>query len=115
MKRKRNKVSEAAEQLKGVATAIKNIESTAEHIKVKDTTLASKLPTINQALVNRIIKRAERGSFGLRRQSKPADITQFAQMSIETLSMCLVGAFHDKYDLIAIMTAAIEEMTIVNN
>jgi len=29
MKRKRNKVSEAAEQLKGVATAIKNIESTA--------------------------------------------------------------------------------------
>lgn len=73
-------------------------------------------PVINQALVDRIVKRAAESDFGLgeglTHKNGHLQLDAYAEpYTTDTLAMVLVNAYHAKYDLISVFAAAMEELT----
>lgn len=66
---------------------------------------------ITQDLVDRIVARAKASPFGLGDPipGKTYNLSLYSP-TVESLAMMLVGAHHDKYDLVSIMAAAIAEV-----
>lgn len=65
----------------------------------------------DQKLVNKIVKRARESQFGLEDEPHTSmDYSNYAHHNTQSLAMILVGGFHDKYDLISIFQAAMDEI-----
>lgn len=63
----------------------------------------------DQKTVDEIIDRAKRSNFGLDSPERPVVMANYAPMGAESLAIALVGAYYEKYDLVALMQAAMEE------
>lgn len=69
--------------------------------------------TVTQAMVDAIIERAKASNCGLEEPDKGPgsyDISQYAPQSLHSLAIMLVSAHHSKWDIISVMTAALEEI-----
>ena len=64
--------------------------------------------TINQRTVERIIARAKQSDLGLNEPIKNPNIGNYAQHNLQSLGLLLVDCWEAKYDLCALMTAAME-------
>ena len=73
---------------------------------------------INQELVNRIVERAKKTTYGisdgLTHKSGQLSLDSYGGNenggTPEHLALCLVNAYHAKYDLVSIFQATIEEL-----
>ena len=63
----------------------------------------------SQATVSRILERGRKCAFGLEPPERPIRMTTYDTESTQTLAMALVGGYHEKYDLIAVLWAAMDE------
>lgn len=63
----------------------------------------------SQATVNRILERGQKSAFGLEAPERPIRMANYEPESTQTLAMALVGGYHEKYDLIAVLWAAMDE------
>jgi hypothetical protein len=63
----------------------------------------------SQATVSRILERGQKSAFGLEPPERPIRMANYEPESTQTLAMALVGAYHEKYDLIAVLWAAMDE------
>lgn len=66
---------------------------------------------INQRLVDRIVARAQNSSMGLG-DPEPHKSYSIAHYSpnVESLAMLLVGAHYEKYDLVSLFAAVVQEV-----
>lgn len=69
--------------------------------------------TVDQQLVDHIVARAQNSVMGLgnSEKRKPYDISAYDHPDLHSLAILLVSAHHDKWDLISIVTAALEEVS----
>lgn len=65
---------------------------------------------IDQDLVDRIVERARNSMYGLGEPHTSLSIKSYEPKDFESLALCLVSGFHEKYDLVSIFTAAFEEI-----
>jgi hypothetical protein len=69
-------------------------------------------PVVDQALVDQIYARANETRFGIGTPKTELDLDAYGKpWTLETLALVLVNGFHDKYDLVSIMQAALEEIS----
>lgn len=66
--------------------------------------------TVTQQLVDHIVARAQNSAMGLSDPKSSYDLKQYSEATFETLAMLLVTAHVEKYDLISIFAAALEEV-----
>jgi hypothetical protein len=64
--------------------------------------------------IEKVRARAESSDFGLNEKRTPRSINYITPKNSSALAMTLVGSYHEKYDLISIMTALIDEITESN-
>jgi len=67
---------------------------------------------ITQRLVDHIIQRAQNSAMGLGNPDKPNayDLSNYDHPTFESLAILLISAHYDKYDLVSICCAAMEEV-----
>lgn len=68
---------------------------------------------VTQEMVDAIVKRAKASECGLEEPDKGADsykIDQYSPQSLHSLAIMLVSAHFSKWDIISVMTAALEEV-----
>lgn len=67
---------------------------------------------ITQEMVDRIVDRAAASSYGigepLHEKAGVLKIANYETKDLEALALCLVNAYHEKYDLVSIFFAALE-------
>jgi hypothetical protein len=63
----------------------------------------------SQDTVSRILERGRKSAFGLEAPERPIRMANYSPESTQTLAMALVGGYHEKYDLIAVLWAAMDE------
>lgn len=68
---------------------------------------------ITQADVDAIVKAAKDSSFGLNDSDKPNayQIDKYCPQDLQALSMLIVGAHHEKYDIVSLTWAALEHVS----
>ncbi len=69
---------------------------------------------IDQRLVDKIVARAQNSSMGLgtSEKEKPHDLSIYDHPDFESLALLLVSAYHEKYDLVSLFAAALEEIAL---
>jgi hypothetical protein len=93
-------------------------ESIAGDTHMTTTTKASQTPEtdalVSQRFVDRIITRAQNSMMSLGEPKntniKPYDLANYVHPDFESVAIMLVGAHEDKYDLVSLMCAAMEEV-----
>ena len=65
--------------------------------------------------IEKVRARAESSDFGLHEKRTPRSINQIHPKNSSALAMALVGSYHEKYDLISIMAALVDEITESND
>lgn len=62
-----------------------------------------------QRFVDKIVARAQNSAMGLGDPKTTYDLSQYENPSLESVALLLVNAHVDKYDLVSLMAAAMEE------
>lgn len=65
---------------------------------------------IDQAMVNRIIARAKASALGLGETERPPNINLYEPKNLENLSLVLVSSYYEKYDIVSVFLAALQEV-----
>jgi hypothetical protein len=63
----------------------------------------------SQATVSRILERGRKSAFVLDPPERPIRMSDYSPETTQTLAIALVSAYHEKYDLISVLWAAMDE------